>query len=521
MRRRDDDEGRRFVPAPRRLTDKPQVSGYKLMVRRIEQGLVSRDVRLFDSPFTKEPRAFAVGLGLGALVLGAALAMSVFSPQGRPDDSPVLATKAGARYVVVDGRVHPVANLSSARLIVGEAVEAKQVSESNLTDQPRGMLMGIAAAPDDMIARTDADSRWVVCSQADRSTALDLTGDDFATQTVVLAGQDALDDDAEHLDAESAVLVTSRIVNPTGTGSQNKLWMLYNGKRFDLTSNASQVRSTLRITEDMADRAVPVSQELIDAIPEQQVFSAPDVAGQGDESEAMEGYSIGAVVSTSGLDDTDYWLVLDSGVQKIGPFTAELLSNSGSDVISDVPAEKVAKVKQVSSVNFDGYPWSVPAISNEQETICFDWERTGSSPSQTSIIASATMPMRDEDKKRVTPFLPSKNMTPQADVFFTNPGKGWLVSATGQTPGSHTAGQVYWVGDNGIRYAIGSDGDKGVAEVLGMLGVGDVTPHLVPWSVLSLLPAGPTLSPAAARTVHATIPPDQAQAPAPEPKALN
>jgi len=64
-----------------------------------------------------------------------------------------------------------------------------------------------------------------------------------------------------------------------------------------------------------------------------------------------------------------------------------------------------------------------------------------------------------------------------------------------------------------MRYAIGGEGSDDITKVIKALGVNGVEPQRIPWSILQLLPAGPTLSPSAAKVEHATLPVDMAQQP--------
>ncbi|MBM4719659.1 type VII secretion protein EccB [Rhodococcus hoagii] len=173
--------------APRFLTTKTQISGYRMLVRRIEQAFIRRDVRLLSSPFSAQTAAYSVGAGLGALVLLAGLVMSFIKPAPLRGDATIIATQSGGRYVMHNGALHPVTNLSSARLIVGKADAIKTVKDSEVSNYPRGLLMGIAGAPEEMIARGDDTSRWEVCSQYDAASKLDLTPQ-TSTRTLVVAG---------------------------------------------------------------------------------------------------------------------------------------------------------------------------------------------------------------------------------------------------------------------------------------------------------------------------------------------
>lgn len=56
-----------------------------------------------------------------------------------------------------------------------------------------------------------------------------------------------------------------------------------------------------------------------------------------------------------------------------------------------------------------------------------------------------------------------------------------------------TSGQVFLVTDEGRRYAVPD------ADVLGALGFADVSPVVLPESLVARVPAGPALDPQAAR----------------------
>lgn len=506
----------------RRLTDKLQISGYRLLVQRIEQGLISRDVRGFASPFSKQSQAFAIGLGLGALVLLAGLLMSVLRPAALSGDATILGTSSGSRYVVSDGIVHPVTNLASARLITGSADNAKIVKDSEIDKYPRGLLMGIPSAPDAMNARADDVSRWAVCSQYDAQSELSLTSSTQA-RTIVLTGDDTITADTRTGDGK-AVLVSS--INATANGASPTpspdIWLLYKGKRIAIDTSAYSLKTTLRINDQQIRDAVPVTEDFINSIPERTPFTRPSIDNDGATSTALNRQRIGSIATTDGPDGADHWMILDNGVEKVGPFVASLMTNSGAPTTDDVTAAELAGVSQRSDYDFSEFPWEIPTVDSSSSTVCYDWSRRGDADATGQFHAGPSVPLTSEQRADATAFLPARNSTPQADYFYTTPGKGWLVSATGQPESSRTEGQLWWVADNGVRYAIGATPDSPINQVLESLGLNPShAPNRVPWTVLQLLPQGNTLSPEAARVVHANIPPEMAQAPAPQAQEIN
>ena len=80
---------------------------------------------------------------------------SLIRPNGSAGNNPVLADRStAALYVRVGDQLHPVLNLTSARLIVGRPVNPTTVKSSELDKFPRGNLIGIPGAPERMVQNT-------------------------------------------------------------------------------------------------------------------------------------------------------------------------------------------------------------------------------------------------------------------------------------------------------------------------------------------------------------------------------
>ena len=81
------------------------------------------------------------------------------------------------------------------------------------------------------------------------------------------------------------------------------------------------------------------------------------------------------------------------------------------------------------------------------------------------------------------------------------PGYGYLVQTVGNDAAAPAAGSLFWVSDTGVRYGIegGTGRNDGPVKTAAALGLdGPALP--MPWSILSLLSAGPALSQADALT---------------------
>src|SRR6185436_18057925 len=68
-----------------------------------------------------------------------------------------------ALYVRVGDQLHPVLNLTSARLITGDPVNPVQAKSTELDKLPRGNTIGIPGAPERMVQNTSRDADWTVC----------------------------------------------------------------------------------------------------------------------------------------------------------------------------------------------------------------------------------------------------------------------------------------------------------------------------------------------------------------------
>ena len=100
-------------------TTKAQVSGHKFLVRRMRHALVLGDISMIHDPLASRRRALIFGIVAVLLIaLGSGL-LAWLRPDPDPGQAELLSSEQGQLYVRVDDVVHPVANLASARLILG------------------------------------------------------------------------------------------------------------------------------------------------------------------------------------------------------------------------------------------------------------------------------------------------------------------------------------------------------------------------------------------------------------------
>lgn len=144
-------------------TTRAQVSGHQFMRRRMEHGLVFGDIRMIHDPLAARRRAAVFGCAAVAMIAGVMGLFAWMRPDADPGDAPIVRAADGTLYVRVDGAVHPVTNLASARLIAGSAQDPARVGDSHLAAMPRGVPLGIVAAPAMFAPERAAASSWSAC----------------------------------------------------------------------------------------------------------------------------------------------------------------------------------------------------------------------------------------------------------------------------------------------------------------------------------------------------------------------
>lgn len=131
-----------------RLTTKVQVSGWRFLLRRLEHAIVRRDTRMFDDPLQFYSRSIALGIVVAVLILAGAALLAYFKPQGKLGGTSLFTDRATNQlYVLLSGQLHPVYNLTSARLVLGNPANPATVKSSELSKLPMGQTVGIPGAP--------------------------------------------------------------------------------------------------------------------------------------------------------------------------------------------------------------------------------------------------------------------------------------------------------------------------------------------------------------------------------------
>ncbi|MEU0503774.1 type VII secretion protein EccB [Nocardia sp. NPDC005998] len=463
------------------LTTRAQVNGYRFLIRRLEHALIRRDVRMLHDPMRVQWRSLVVGLVLGLLGVAGAAILSFLHPQGAVDNNAVIVGKdSGALYVMLNGTLHPALNLASARLIAGADAAPTSVKESELMGYPRGPMLGIPGAPATLPGAAESDSDWTAC---------DTTTPVSGASTLVFAGRPRQDRSVHPLGRDEAVLVSVH-----GT-----TYLLYDGKHAQVDLTDDVIARSLKLA-GAQPRAVGAG--LLDATVPVPAIAVPTVPMAGQPGPVM-GAKVGSVIKVNGINSSELYVAVTTGVQPISPFAAEVLRNANSvgdsDVIQVTP-DALSGVPVVNTLALNDFPVQRPKVLSADDfpVVCSSWSKPADDRDATiGLTAAKTWPL----PASATPVpMASGGVGPdRIDAAYVRPSSGEFVQITGIVPGSVRRDGLFYIADTGIRYGIP---DLGTARMLGM----PAEPKLAPWEIVGLLIPGPELTRSAALVAHDTLP---------------
>ncbi|MFI7450717.1 type VII secretion protein EccB [Nonomuraea sp. NPDC049714] len=462
-------------------TNKDLYQAHRLMQQRLGMALLQAEPDVPESPMRRQNVGTFGGILVGVLVLAVFGIWGLVSPGNATKLTEpgqlLVEEESGATYVysAQQRRLLPVANYVSARLVLdaGE-VRTRNVSAASLAEFARGPLIGIEGAPDSLPEREKLVKKpWSVCVH----DGPDKLGESKSYTTLV-AGTDVGGKPA----GTGAMVVTD--------GRQN--WMIWADRRMRVDENGVRALSA-------RPRKVPPA--WLNALPAGHDFSGPRVIGLGRKVRTGGKVTavVGQVFTVPAVPGTParWYVLLSDGLAPITSVQARLLledpdskkaygSRPALPITIDAASANASPSKQ--KVLDDSLPTTMPEVVSPPGSapLCLTYPNTQTG----SLVAKVTV---GSDVAMPTP--PSAGNQERFDQILLPPG-GAVIA--GLLPGEGQLGAVAaslsLISDQGVRYPVPS------AEVLSKLGydASDVTP--VPASILRLIPQGPTLDPAAART---------------------
>lgn len=438
------------------------VSGYRFLLCRLERALLGLDPdeAADEANALRRARAgpLALGCALAAVTLAGCALLGVLRPH--PDLGQariVVAQPSGALYVRVGDTWHPVLNLASARLIAATPANPQPVRDADLGPTKRGPLLGIPGAPQLLGEPLSAvESAWTICDTHE-------TGE----TTVVIGPTDGTT--VRRPASDHALLVAP--------GPDSPAYLLYNGQRALVDLADTAVVRALRL-EGRAPR--PVSQSLLNGVPEAAPIAVPRIRGAGDAAAALPGFPVGSVLRVARGDAEDYYVVLAAGVQRIGRVAADLLRFSDSRGTTNtvtVAADAIRAANVADTLPVASFPDRAPAL-DAGDTVCVTAKPAPSGSFDIAFLTGGGLPV-SPGRAPVT-LSQADGRGPALDGVYLPPGRSAYVRGNGRV------GTRYLVIDTGVRFGVRDDD---AAHDLGL-----PAPIPGPWPVLATLPSGPELS---------------------------
>lgn len=436
--------------------------------------LVRGDARMLDDPLRAQALAYGAGCVLAAVAMAASAVLALVRPGSAAGDAPILmARDTGALYVRIDDVVHPVPNLASARLIVGTPANAVVVTEAAIGKLRRGPLVGIPGAPAQIGRPMDLDeSGWAACDVAEPAA------------TALLAGR--VDGEDSPLRDGQALLVSARAMGePT--------YLLSDGWRARIDLRDIAVVRALHL-EGVAAR--PVSQVLLDSVPEAPALQAPLIAGVGTPGPAaLAGLTVGTVIRVVRSGPAEFYVLLTDGLQHIDRVAADVIRFSVAQPFDEppvVPADVVAALPVADGLAVARFPERV--LPHGRSVVCAHWD-----PKLPGQDTNTTVTMADSLPGGGVKLAQADGEGANVDRVQIPVGRSVLLRAGSVIPAATVGGPLYLLNDLGVLFGI-ADGET--AEQLG-LGVNAVP---APWPMLAMLPRGPELDRGAASVVWDAVP---------------
>jgi type VII secretion protein EccB len=464
-----------------RLTTKVQVSGWRFLLRRVEHAIVRRDTRMFDDPLQFYSRAVSAGIVIAVLVcLGAAL-LAYFKPLGkRGSDTLLVDRTTNELYVVIPGtdQLRPVYNLTSARLVLGNAGTPVAVKSDELNRMSKGQPIGIPGAPY-ATPVGGASSMWTLC---DTVTKPESVVPDVETSVIM---QPLLPDaSVGPMRPDEAALVSF----------DHDTWLVTDTGRhaIDLADRALTSAVGIPVTS----KATPVSEGLFNALPNAGPWSLPEIPRFGESNTVglPPNMMIGAVFKALTEDGEQQFVVLPNGVAQINGTTAAALRATNSFGLVTPPSVEASTVARIAEQVYDSPLPDEPLeilLREDAPTLCWSWQReAGDQAPKTTVITGRHLPIAPSAMNSGI-----HQIGGDATVYIDG-GKYIRL----QSPDPRYGESLYYIDPQGVRYGLPNE------ETGSTIGLN--APVTAPWQVVSLLIDGPVLSKQAALLEHDTLPPN-------------
>ncbi len=405
-----------------------------------------------------EPRSLTVPLIVGAVLAVIAVIVAVVLgrfaptlPDGWENNTLVIENGTGARYLTVDGALHPVTNVTSARLLADpEGYRTVNVDAATILGTPRGPEVGLRDVPDNVPTPADLRSgQWTACVDQESKPHLfvGLEPAELSPAPLALVASD------DHY----FLIADSRRHQIVASDPANVLFSL------GLEESSARTVSTSWLSlfdrgSDIAPLSVDKAGTAVDGFPAR-----------------LRTAALGSVIEVTDAPMNPHYLVVgDGAIEPLSDVAFQLWKvGSGADanLANPVPAT-VADIDNIDVVH---------------TTVPHDWPTTITTAIDGDHLPCVSLVHDEGTTASAVGQIPlpadEQSTAPWATVTVAG-GSGALVRDS--TP----IGAVRFVADTGLSYSLGLD----PADSLTRLGYADVTITTVPGAWLQLVPDGGTLT---------------------------
>jgi type VII secretion protein EccB len=462
-----------------------QVQAHLFVMGRITSGMLRADPDAPESPQGRTNRGTAAGIVVAVLLCAAAFVWGLISPgrsnTWRDSQSLIVDQDTGASYLYVDGRLRPVRNYASARLVGGPKLKTRKVRTKSLDGAPHGQPVGITGAPDALPSAAELSrDPWAVCAG---------TGDtgSAAPVTTLAVGVSGIGDSP--LTAGDGMLVIA---------PDSAVYLVWQGSRLRIDQKGGAM-SALGYAGRLP---APVSAAFLDALPAGPDLAAPAVPGMGAAGPVLDGHAtrVGQVFRVGVIgSDPRYYQLRQNGLVEVSATVADMLLGdaqvrhlayggqraNAASLPPDMLNEHLAPADQTAS-SAGAMPETPPRLVERGtgQDACVRVAPSDAGPRVSVVLANRATLGLVAEAQAATACVPVERIT-------TPPGGGTLVRALAADGGTGGA-TIYLVTDTGTKYRVPTSDD------LAALGYSTGEAVALPSPLLAMVPTGPELSSAAA-----------------------
>ncbi|HEY0537489.1 MAG TPA: type VII secretion protein EccB [Actinoallomurus sp.] len=457
-----------------------QVQAHGFMVGRLVSALLRGEPDMAVPPLRRSWSGLIIGFLVAALVVAGFSVMAAVSPAAaaswRKPGTLILNRQTGSRFVLADGRLHPVRNYASARLLLGAKLTVASVPTKTLSDVPLAGPVGINGAPDSLPGPAGGGRPWLVCASSNGSRpALSL-----------LVGEEA---------GERPVSPAQALVVRTSDGTT---YLVTGGRRLRVT--APWVTRALGFPDD---DAIGVRDAWIDTLPAGPDLPPAAMSGTGKSAPDLDGQptKVGEVFVVRGPGtDQRFYQQTGGGLQPLtrtaavlalsDPHTVNARTDGATVTARDLSQAALAASRLPSAPAWMSY---LPPVTLSSDAVtdgrmpCVRTVPGGGASSVVTVpavpVAAATVPAGVPASGTSTAADPAGNRI--ADQVAVAPRAG-LFARTLPAPGVAGEG-LYLVTEDGAKFPVEN------ADAAAALGYSTSAAVTVPADLLALLPTGPVL----------------------------